>query len=90
MERADAPHTHTSRGLSKHVINDGEVAETDGDQKALALIGLSVMDHHLPSLGQWETAKAAWDALEAVYKRGSCYIICLRSALTYSDALLGL
>ena len=29
------------------------------------------MDHHLPSLGQRETAKAAWDALEAVYKAKS-------------------
>ena len=48
-----------------------EVTNTDGDQKALALIGLSVMDHHLPSLGQRETAKAAWDALESVYKAKS-------------------
>ena len=45
-------------------------SDTDGDQKALALIGLSVMDHHLPS-GQRETAKAAWDALESVYKAKS-------------------
>ena len=29
------------------------------------------MDHHLPSLGQRETAKAAWDALESVYKAKS-------------------
>jgi len=64
-------HTHISKGLWKHVVNDGEVTDTDGDQKALALIGLSVMDHHLPSLGQRETAKAAWDALEAVYKAKS-------------------
>ena len=63
--------TLISKGLWKHVINDGEVVDTDGDQKALALIGLSVMDHHLPSLGQRETAKAAWDALEAVYKAKS-------------------
>ena len=63
--------TLISRGLWKHVINDGEVTDTDGDQKALALIGLSVMDHHLPSLGQRETAKAAWDALESVYKAKS-------------------
>ena len=41
-----------SKGLWKHVTNDGEVTDTDGDQKALALIGLSVMDHHLPSLVQ--------------------------------------
>ena len=60
-----------SKGLWKHVINIEEVTDTDGDQKALALIGLSVMDHHLPSLGQRETAKAAWDALEAVYKAKS-------------------
>jgi len=60
-----------SKGLWKHVTNDGEVTDTDGDQKALALIGLCVMDHHLPSLGQRETAKAAWDALESVYKAKS-------------------
>ena len=63
--------TLISRGLWKHVINDGKVTDTDGDQKALALIGLSVMDHHLPSLGQRETAKDAWDALESVYKAKS-------------------
>ena len=63
--------TLISKGLWKHVINDGEVTDKDGDQKALALIGLSVMDHHLPMLGQRETAKAAWDALAAVYKAKS-------------------
>jgi len=63
--------TLISKGLWKHVINNGVVTDTDGDQKALALIGLSVMDHHLPSLGQRETAKAAWDALAAVYKAKS-------------------
>ncbi len=63
--------TLISKGLWKHVKNDGEVTDTDGDQKALALIGLSVMDHHLPSLRQQETAKDAWDALESVYKAKS-------------------
>ena len=74
--------TLISRGLWKHVINDGEVTDTDGDQKALALIGLSVMDHHLPSLGQRETAKAAWERVVTIIR--------LRSALTYSDARTGL
>ena len=32
--------TLISKGLWKHVINNGEVTDTDGDQKALALIGL--------------------------------------------------
>ncbi len=35
--------TLISRGLWKHVINGGEITDTDGDQKALALIGLSVI-----------------------------------------------
>ena len=38
-----------SKGLWKHVTNDGEVTDTDGDQKALALIGLSVMDYIFPA-----------------------------------------
>ena len=67
--RADALHTHREGLVAAR--HDGEVTDKAGDQKALALIGLSVMDHHLPSLGQRETAKAAWDALEAVYKAKS-------------------
>ena len=35
--------TLIARGLWEHVINDGEVTDKAGDQKALALIGLSVM-----------------------------------------------
>ena len=60
--------TLISKGLWKHVINDGEVTDTDGDQKALALIGLSVMDHHLPIAG------AAGDGKGCVGRAGGCVL----------------
>lgn len=37
-------------------------------QKALALIGLNVKDHHLPTVMSCTTAKEAWDKLAAIYK----------------------
>lgn len=59
-----------SKGLWEPVKNGA--AEDDGvDQKALALIGLCVKDHHLPTLAAYTTAKEAWDALDAVYKAKS-------------------
>ena len=47
------------------------VTDEAADQKALALIGLSVKDHHLSTLAGCNTAKQAWEALEAVYKAKS-------------------
>jgi len=41
------------------------------DQKALALIGLYVADHHKSTLAGCETANEAWEALKAVYKAKS-------------------
>ena len=35
--------TLISKGLWEHVINDGKVTDTAGDQKALALIGTVVV-----------------------------------------------
>lgn len=46
-------------------------ADSKADDKALALIGLSVQDHHLTTIASCETAKQAWDALEAVYQAKS-------------------
>lgn len=46
-------------------------ADSKADDKALALIGLSVKDHHLTTIASCETAKQAWDALEAVYQAKS-------------------
>ena len=37
------------------------------DQRALALIGLSVEDCYLPTIGECTTAKAAWDTLAKMY-----------------------
>ena len=57
----------TQRGLWEVV----EKAEGDGDDKALSLIILNVKDHHLPVVGNCETAKEAWDMLESIYKAKS-------------------
>jgi gag-polypeptide of LTR copia-type/Integrase core domain/GAG-pre-integrase domain/Zinc knuckle len=46
------------------------VGERD-DAKALAAIGLCVEDHHLPTIEKCTTAKAAWEALEAIYQAKS-------------------
>jgi hypothetical protein len=52
------------------------------DEKALALICLSVTDHHLVSLASCATAKAAWDSLERTYKaKSNARILQLRREL---------
>jgi hypothetical protein len=43
----------------------------DTDQKALALIGPHVKEHHLPMPERCDTARAAWQRLEAVYQAKS-------------------
>ena len=55
-----------TKGLWKSV-EAGAADNDEKDQKALAVIGLHVKDHHLPTLAECKTAKAAWDALAAVY-----------------------
>ena len=59
-----------TKGLWTPVSGAGDVNETS-DQKALALIGLCVKDHHLSTLVGCKTAKEAWETLEAVYKAKS-------------------
>lgn len=58
-----------TRGLWGAV--SGESATPDTDSVALALIGLYVMDHHLPVLERCATAKEAWDQLEATFQAKS-------------------
>ena len=53
------------------------------DQKALAQIILHVADHHLITLGNCATAKAAWDTLKATYEaRTNARRLLLRRELT--------
>lgn len=58
------------KGLTKAIPGDDDV-DVDCDQKALALMVLSVRDHHLSMLAECRTAKEAWDALETAYKAKS-------------------
>ena len=58
-----------SKGLWHAVTGDD--ANVDNDQKALALIGLYVKEHHLPLMERCDTAKQAWQQLEAVYQAKS-------------------
>ena len=58
-----------SKGLWSAVTDDD--ANVDNDQKALALIGLYVKEHHLPLMERCDTAKQAWQQLEAVYQAKS-------------------
>ena len=51
-------------------IKGGEFT-SESDAKALALIGLYVRDHHLPTISKCGTAKEAWDALAAIYQAKS-------------------
>ena len=63
-----------NKGLWKAVeLGDGavDVVDKEMDQKALALIGLSVEDHHLHTLEDSTSAKDAWGRLEAIYKSKS-------------------
>ena len=54
------------KGVWEAVSGSGTV-DSGADQKALALIVLSVKDVHLPTLAHCKTSKEAWNALEAVY-----------------------
>jgi len=60
------------KGLWEAVqAEEGVGVDRKEDQKALALIGLHVADHHLVMLDACSTAKEAWTALESVYKTRS-------------------
>jgi transposase InsO family protein len=59
-------------GTTQSVLpEDASAAMKETDQKALAIIGLCVKECHLPTLAACETAKEAWDALQAVYEAKS-------------------
>ena len=57
------------KGLWKAISE--EVVEDELDQKALAVIGHCVMDHHLATLEECATARAAWEKLRGVYQAKS-------------------
>ncbi len=59
-----------NKGLWKAVSAEVEV-DVDVDQKAIALIGLFVKDHHLATLEECKSAKEAWQRLERVYQSKS-------------------
>jgi hypothetical protein len=61
------------KGMLKAITGDDDV---ERDQKALALMVLSVRDHHLSMLAECETAKEAWGALETTYKAKSAAGAC--------------
>ena len=52
-------------------VTEDEPTDKKADQKALALITLSVSDHNLSTLDEAETAKAAWETLKKVYEARS-------------------
>ena len=59
-----------TKGLWTAIEPKNEV-DPDMDQKALALIGLCVKEHHLTTLKRCRTALEAWQQLEAVYRAKS-------------------
>jgi flavodoxin len=54
---------------------EGEEVSVEEDAKALALVGLCVEDHHLPTIEKCQTAKEAWDALKRVYSARSTALV---------------
>lgn len=63
-----------TKGLWSPVIASSEEERTASaahDDKALALIGLCVKDHHLATLAESKNAKDAWDKLESIHKAKS-------------------
>lgn len=59
----------TIKGLWTAIVD--EAADAESDTKALALIGLYVKEHHLPTLERCKTAREAWQQLESVYQAKS-------------------
>ena len=60
-----------AKGLWTPVTDSDQEGGARSDEKALALIGLYVKDHHLALLSKCKTAKEAWEELESVYKAKS-------------------
>jgi hypothetical protein len=57
-----------SKGLGGCIDGAATTAGSDKDQKALLQIALHVKDHHIATISQCATAKAAWDARKAVHQ----------------------
>ena len=78
-ERLDVNNYATWRPLMKYyLITKGAWEAVTGEssdpkliQKALALIGLHVKEHHLPLLERCDSAKSAWEQLEALFQSKS-------------------
>lgn len=66
-----APATTSAASSGQQQITSPAAISGEVDQKALALIILNVKDHHLPTLAACTTARAAWTALETIYKSRS-------------------
>ena len=72
-----------SKGLW-HAIT-GDDANVDNDQKALALIGLYVKEHHLPLMERCTTAKEAWLLEMQTYLLVSSLLNCIISVNLWQD-----
>lgn len=76
MERLDVDNYATWKSRMKFLLISkglwsavsGNNVDPETDLKALAQIGLYVKEHHLPMLERCDTAKEAWQQLEAVYQ----------------------
>lgn len=79
VERLDVDNYATWRSKMKWLLISkgfwtvvtGSNVDVEKDAKALTQIGLHVKDHHLPLLESCDTAKSAWDQLEAIFQAKS-------------------
>ena len=79
VERLDVDNYATWRSRIKFLLISkglwgavsGESIDPETDKKALAQIGLYVMEHHLSTLERCGSAKEAWDTLEATFQAKS-------------------
>jgi transposase InsO family protein len=60
-----------NKGLWAPISGNRDEFDDADDDKARALIGLLVMDHHLGVVAKAKTAKQAWDAFASIYKAKS-------------------
>ena len=59
-----------TKGLFQHTQKTDK-ADADADAKALAHIGMTLTEQHLPTFMECETAKAAWDVFASLFKSKS-------------------
>ena len=57
-----------SKGLWSAVTGEEDKVDQKQSELALALIGLSVQDFHLTTVGQCKTAKELWELLESTFQ----------------------